>query len=101
MENRTDVAEYRIVDRHGVPKYQIHLESGGVVEYSPTELTALLLQSLKQDAERYLGEEVKQAFVAVPDGFSDIERVFFQSVTFGVWPSHLTLLRALSRTPGK
>ncbi len=43
-------------------------------EYTPQELSAILLQKIKHDAEAYLGEEVKQAVITVPAYFNDNQR---------------------------
>ncbi len=43
-------------------------------KYSPSQISAFILQKLKEDAERYLGEKVEKAVITVPAYFNDAQR---------------------------
>src|SRR5512136_2347988 len=55
------------------PNGDIRVVMGGK-EYSPPEISAMILQKLKADAEAYLGEAVTQAVITVPAYFNDSQR---------------------------
>ncbi|HRV94941.1 MAG TPA: molecular chaperone DnaK [Anaerolineae bacterium] len=55
------------------PNGDIRVVMGGK-DYSPPEISAMILQKLKNDAEAYLGEAVTQAVITVPAYFNDTQR---------------------------
>lgn len=59
------------IKRHMGTDYKVQLDDKG---YTPPEISAMILQKLKSDAEAYLGETVTQAVITVPAYFSDSQR---------------------------
>ena len=55
------------------PNGDVRVHMGGK-EYSPPEISAMILQKIKTDAEAYLGETVTQAVITVPAYFNDSQR---------------------------
>ena len=55
------------------PNGDVRIWMGGK-EYSPPEISAMILQKIKTDAEAYLGEEVTEAVITVPAYFNDSQR---------------------------
>jgi len=55
------------------PNNDAHVQMGGR-DYSPPEISAMILQKLKADAEAYLGETVTEAVITVPAYFNDSQR---------------------------
>jgi molecular chaperone DnaK len=55
------------------PNNDVRVVMGGK-EYSPPEISAMILQKLKADAEAYLGEKVTDAVITVPAYFNDAQR---------------------------
>lgn len=59
------------IKRHMGENYTVKIEGK---DYTPQEISAMILQKLKEDAESYLGEKVTQAVITVPAYFSDSQR---------------------------
>ena len=59
------------IKRHMGESYKVNIDGK---DYTPPEISAMVLQKLKADAEAYLGETVKQAVITVPAYFNDSQR---------------------------
>ncbi|MCS6787436.1 MAG: molecular chaperone DnaK [Thiobacillaceae bacterium] len=70
-EVREEIAmvPYKVVEKHGDAWVRIDDK-----EYAPPEISALVLQKLKEAAEDYLGEKVTEAVITVPAYFNDSQR---------------------------
>ena len=59
------------IKRHMGENYRVTIDGKG---FSPQEISAMILQKLKADAEAYLGQPVTEAVITVPAYFSDAQR---------------------------
>ena len=70
VQKTQGMVPYKIVK---APNGDVAVEMGGR-NYSPPEISAMILQKLKTDAEAYLGEKVTEAVITVPAYFNDSQR---------------------------
>ncbi|ODA28130.1 molecular chaperone DnaK [Planctopirus hydrillae] len=70
VESEEKLVPYKVV---GGPSEYVRVEAGGK-EYTPPEVSALVLRKLKEAAEAYLGHTVTRAVITVPAYFNDAQR---------------------------
>ena len=70
VREEESIVPYKVVSGAGG---DARVEAGGK-QYSPPEISAMILQKLKADAEAYLGETVDSAVITVPAYFNDDQR---------------------------
>jgi molecular chaperone DnaK len=70
VQNEIKTVPYKVVEG---PNGDVRVVAQGK-EYSPPEISALILQKMKDAAEQYLGEKVTQAVITVPAYFNDSQR---------------------------
>ena len=55
-------------------------------KYSPSQISAFILQKMKETAEKYLGQEVTKAVITVPAYFNDAQRQATKDAGKNCWP---------------
>ena len=69
VPNEKKLAPYEIINENGEARVKINDKI-----YSPQEVSAMILQKMKQTAEDFLGEKVTEAVITVPAYFNDAQR---------------------------
>ena len=69
VKNETSKVPYNVIKENNSPKVKIEDRT-----YSPQEISAAILQKMKQTAEDYLGQSVTEAVITVPAYFNDAQR---------------------------
>ena len=64
---------FEVVSRDGKPNFEVDWK-GETRQFSPEEISAMILTKMKTIAESYLGGDVKNAVVTVPAYFNDAQR---------------------------
>nr|QKS73637.1 luminal binding protein 3 [Solanum tuberosum] len=65
---------FNIVNKDGKPYVEVKIKEGDVKVFSPEEISAMILQKMKETAEAYLGKSIKHAVITVPAYFNDAQR---------------------------
>lgn len=74
VKRDVDWLSYNVVSKAGKPFVSVEVPGAGTKQFSPEEVSAMILTKMKNIAENYLGEDVKYAVVTVPAYFNDSQR---------------------------
>ena len=82
VQKEIEILHYNVVNHNGIPYVAIPVQKSDpennkpkqIQEFSPEEISALILKKMKETAEAYLGYTVSKAVVTVPAYFSDRQR---------------------------
>lgn len=64
---------FKVLNRSGKPMYQVKYK-GETKEFSPEEISSMVLSKMKEISEAYLGHKVTEAVVTCPAYFNDSQR---------------------------
>jgi len=73
VQKDASLLPYKIVDKNGKPFIQVEI-NGEKKVFAPEEISAMVLQKMKNIAETYLGQKVSRAVITVPAYFNDAQR---------------------------
>ncbi|HLB22430.1 MAG TPA: molecular chaperone DnaK, partial [Solirubrobacteraceae bacterium] len=75
VREEESIVPYKVVSGpNGDARVEVTERDSGAEQFSPPEISAMILQKLKTDAEAYLGEAVDSAVITVPAYFNDDQR---------------------------
>ncbi len=75
VREEESIVPYKVVSGpNGDARVEVTERDSGAEQFSPPEISAMILQKLKSDAEAYLGESVDGAVITVPAYFNDDQR---------------------------
>ncbi|KAK9807024.1 hypothetical protein WJX72_010915 [[Myrmecia] bisecta] len=74
VQRDAKMVAYDVVDKGGKPNIQVQATGGQTKQFSPEEVSAMVLTKMKETAEDFLGKPVKNAVVTVPAYFNDAQR---------------------------
>ena len=57
---------YKIVSKEGKPYIQVNVKDGETKDFSPEEISAMVLTRMKETAEAFLGKKIRDAVITVP-----------------------------------
>lgn len=69
MQRDIKFLPYKIVNKDGKPYIQVKVKGENKV-FSPEEISAMILQKMKETAEAFLGKNIKDAVITVPGMYS-------------------------------
>lgn len=74
LDEDIKMLNYNVFNKDGKPAIRLQVSSKETKEFTPEEISAMILQKLKEQAENYLGKTVKNAVITIPAYFNDAQR---------------------------
>ena len=73
VQNDMKTVPYKVINSNGKPKVEVTFKEE-IKQFTPEEISAMILVKMKDIAEAYLGETVTDAVITVPAYFNDAQR---------------------------
>ncbi|CAN1252526.1 Luminal-binding protein 4 [Linum perenne] len=74
VQRHMKLVPYKIVSKEGKPYIEVKIKDGETKFFSPEEITAMIMNKMKETAEALLKKKIKDAVVTVPVYFNDAQR---------------------------